>query len=128
MNKTGIVRDNRYMDHQAGAFHPESPKRLEVVYSMLDEQDMAGLFQEVPVRRAEQEELLLIHSPEYIERVASNEGKGPQALDQDTSTSSGSYVAALLAAGGLCQAISMVISGELDNAFALVRPPGHHAE
>ncbi len=128
MNKTGIVRDNRYMDHQAGAFHPESPKRLEVVYSMLDEQDMAGLFQEVPVRRAEQEELLLIHSPEYIDRVASTEGKGPQALDPDTSTSSGSYVAALLAAGGLCQAISMVISGELDNAFALVRPPGHHAE
>jgi acetoin utilization deacetylase AcuC-like enzyme len=128
MMKTGIVRDNRYMNHQAGAFHPESPQRLEAIYGMLEEPDMAGRFNDVPVRRAEKDELLLIHSPEYVEMVAGTEGMDHRSLDPDTSTSPGSYEAALLAAGGLCEAISMVISGALDNAFALVRPPGHHAE
>jgi acetoin utilization deacetylase AcuC-like enzyme len=128
MTKTGIVRDNRYMNHQAGAFHPESPQRLEAIYGMLEEPDMAGRFNDVPVRRAEKDELLLIHSPEYVEMVAGTEGMDHRSLDPDTSTSPGSYEAALLAAGGLCEAISMVISGALDNAFALVRPPGHHAE
>ena len=128
MNKTGIVKDNRFMNHDMGAYHPESPKRLEVIYDMLKDQDMAGNFKEVPVRQASMEELLLVHSSDYIERLAATEGKEQTYLDPDTQTSSGSYEAALLAAGGLCGAISMVNSGELDNAFALVRPPGHHAE
>jgi acetoin utilization deacetylase AcuC-like enzyme len=128
MTRTGVVRDKKFMEHQMGPYHPECPERLEVIYAMLDGADMRGQFQEVPVRRAEIEELLLIHSPEYVEELAATEGKEYTYLDPDTQTSSGSYEAALLAAGGMCEAISMVISGELDNAFALVRPPGHHAE
>jgi acetoin utilization deacetylase AcuC-like enzyme len=89
---------------------------------------MKGHFQEVPVRKADLEELTRIHSTGYVRQVESTAGKDFSRLDMDTTTSSGSYEAALLAAGGLCQAISMVASGELDNAFALVRPPGHHAE
>jgi acetoin utilization deacetylase AcuC-like enzyme len=128
MAKTGIVQDERYMNHQMGAYHPESPRRLEVIYAMLKDADMQGNYKNVPVRRAEREELLWIHSPDYVERLASTEGKEYTYLDPDTQTSQGSYEAALLAAGGFCEAISMVHSGELDNAFALVRPPGHHAE
>jgi len=128
MAKTGIVQDERYMNHQMGAYHPESPRRLEVIYAMLGDADMQGNYENVPVRLAEREELLWIHSPDYVERLASTEGKEYTYLDPDTQTSPGSYEAALLAAGGLCEAISMVHSGELNNAFALVRPPGHHAE
>ncbi|MDY6972021.1 MAG: histone deacetylase [Thermodesulfobacteriota bacterium] len=128
MRKTGIVRDNRYMDHRPGMGHPESHRRLEVVYAMLEESGMKDRFQEVPVRRASEDELLLVHSSEYVDMVSATDGRDYVSLDPDTATSRGSYEAALLAAGGLCQAISMVISGELDNAFALVRPPGHHAE
>ena len=128
MKKTGIVKDKRYMNHRPGFGHPESHKRLEVIYAMLEEPDMAEGYIEVPVRRASEDELLLIHSSEYVSFVASTEGQEYRSLDPDTTTSAGSYEAALLAAGGLCEAISMVISGELDNAFALVRPPGHHAE
>jgi len=128
MAKTGIVKDERFMDHRPGRFHPETHKRLEAIYAMLEEPEMADLFQETPVRRAEKEELCWVHSPEYVDMVARTEGKDHVSLDPDTSTSPGSYEAAILAAGGLCEAISMVITGEPDNAFALVRPPGHHAE
>jgi acetoin utilization deacetylase AcuC-like enzyme len=128
MTRTGIVRDERYLNHSMGDYHPERPERLEAIYAMLLEPDMAGKLREVPVRLAEKEELLLIHTPRYVETLAATAGQEYTYLDPDTQTSAGSYEAALLAAGGLCQAISMVISGDLDNAFALVRPPGHHAE
>jgi len=128
MKKTGIVRDVRYLDHVMGAYHPESPQRLKAIYEMLEDPDMRGNFTDIPVRTAEREELLLIHSPNYVSMLEATEGKDYTYLDPDTQTSSGSYKAALLAAGGLCEAISMVNTGELENAFALVRPPGHHAE
>jgi len=128
MNKTGIVRDETYLDHQPGAFHPESHKRLEAIYEMLEDPDMRDKYPEVPVREATEEELLYIHTKDYINMVAATAGKSYGYLDPDTQTSAGSYAAALRAAGGLCSAIEMVHNGELDNAFALVRPPGHHAE
>ena len=128
MLKTGIVRDESYLEHRTGDFHPESHRRLETIYEMLNDRDMAGHYTDVPVRDAIQEELLSIHAKEYISTVAATEGKPYGYLDADTQTSPGSYRAALRAAGGLCNAVKMVESGELDNAFALIRPPGHHAE
>ncbi len=127
MRKTGIVRDNRYLDHFMGAAHPECPERLSAIYQMLDE-EMKDVFISVPAREALREELLYVHSSGYIDEIASTDGLESTYLDPDTQTSPGSYRAALLAAGGLCEAVKMVNSGELDNAFALVRPPGHHAE
>jgi len=128
MLKTGIVRDESYIDHRPGDFHPESHRRLEITYEMLNDVDMKDNYADVPVREATQEELLYIHSKDYVNLVASTAGKPYGYLDGDTQTSAGSYQAALRAAGGLINAIEMVNSGKLDNAFALVRPPGHHAE
>ncbi len=128
MAKTGILTDQRFLNHRPGPYHPESHRRLEAVYAMLTERGMAERFQHVAARQAAWEELLLVHAPEYVDLVASTAGLEHCSLDPDTSTSAGSYEAALLAAGGLNQAIAEVISGELQNAFALVRPPGHHAE
>lgn len=128
MTRTGIVKDTRYMQHQMGEFHPESPQRLEVIYRMLDDFELKDYLEQIPVRKAEEDELLAIHSFDYINLIASTEGKEYTYLDPDTQTSAGSYEAALLAAGGVCEAISRVNAGDLENAFALIRPPGHHAE
>jgi len=125
---SGIVKDGRYMDHWMGDYHPECPQRLEVIYAMLEEPDMAGKFQEIPPRLAEKKELLLVHAGYYIDTLAATSGIEYTYLDADTQTCAASYEAAVLAAGGLCEAISWVCAGKLKNAFALVRPPGHHAE
>ena len=101
MSKTGIVKDTRYIEHRTGDFHPESHRRLEVIYEMLNDHDMVDKYTDVPVREATEEELLYIHSKDYIDLVASTAGKLSSYLDADTQTSPGSYLAALLAAGGL---------------------------
>lgn len=128
MNRTGIVKDGRYLEHIMDPGHPESPERLRVIYQMLEEAEMKSLFEEVKPRAANREELEAIHSPSYIDLVASTAGKPYFRLDMDTSTCAKSYEAALFAAGGFLELIKAVMRGKLNNGFALVRPPGHHAE
>ena len=128
MSKTGIVKDDRYMNHVADGYHPESHQRLEVLYQMMKEPAMKGNYAEIPPRIATQEELELIHMPSYIRQVAATAGRSMTMLDPDTYACAKSYEAARLAAGGTLAAVDKVFSGEVNNAFAMIRPPGHHAE
>ncbi len=128
MASTGILRDNRYMDHVADHYHPESNQRLEVIYKMLEEEDMRGKFAEIKPRPATSEELELIHTTRYIQLVASTAARRYTMLDPDTYACSKSYETARLAAGGTLEVVDKVMGGEVENAFALIRPPGHHAE
>jgi acetoin utilization deacetylase AcuC-like enzyme len=128
MNRTGIVRDKRYLDHIMDPGHPESPERLKVIYQMLEDPGMKGMLQEVKPRLANREELEMNHTPQYIDLIASTAGKPYYRLDMDTSTCAKSYETALLAVGGLLELIKAVMEGRLKNGFALIRPPGHHAE
>jgi acetoin utilization deacetylase AcuC-like enzyme len=125
---TGIVKDRRYLLHGAGVAHPETPQRLVSLYEMLENPDMAWKFNGIDARMATDEELARVHCGAYIEAIAATAGKPLTMLDPDTMATAGSYDAARLAAGGVLNAIDAVISGEVDNAFALVRPPGHHAQ
>ena len=125
MTQTGIVRDNRYLEHDMGSYHVENPERLVHIYRALDELDIPLV--KIAPRAATREEITAVHDPEYVDRIAATAGKSARHLDPDTVTSPKSYEVALLAAGGLLAAIDAVM-GDLANAFALVRPPGHHAE
>ena len=68
-----------------------------------------------------------MHDGRYISHVRDVAQKGSGWLDADTVMSSNSYKAALCAAGGVIRVTEAVMNGEVDNVFALVRPPGHHA-
>lgn len=128
MRKTGIVKDRRYLNHGLDDGHPESPARLEAIYAMLETPDMEGKFVPIPPRLATHRELEYVHSPEYVNYIAATAGQSYVILDPDTETSPQSYETAKLAVGGVCNAIDFVLTRAGDNAFAFVRPPGHHAE
>ncbi len=125
--ETGIVRDNRYLRHGAGFFHPESPQRLEAIYTMLDKPDMEGNYTLIPPRYATHDEIALVHDRSYIDMIGETAGHHCRILDPDTQTTADSYDTAKLAVGGVLDAVDSVMSKEIDNAFALIRPPGHHA-
>lgn len=125
--KTGIVRHRIYLEHNMGPHHPESPKRLEAIYRMIDG-NPSGERVEIEPREASREEILRVHTENYFDRVAATAGKARTILDTDTSTSARSFQAALMAAGGVLNALDAVMEERIRNGFALVRPPGHHAE
>ncbi len=128
MTKIGIVKDPIYIEHDPGSYHPESPQRLVSVYNMLQGKDMENLFEEISPRKAQREEIELIHKSSYFDRVAATEGLSSSYLDPDTVTSKRSFEAALYAAGGLLTGLDRIMNGDFKYIFALVRPPGHHAE
>lgn len=128
MAKVGIVLDKLYVDHDNGMGHPESQERILAIVDMLK---FTKLFDEVvriEPRDATKEEITLVHTPEHYDNIASTKGRPKVFLDADTSTCPVSFDAALRAAGGMISAIDSVLSKEVDRAFPLVRPPGHHAE
>src|SRR4030043_1754075 len=129
MKKTGIVKDRRYMEHVMDPGHPESPERLREIYQMIEEEEMRGrsLGKGKP-RPAAREEIEMVHSPAYIDLVASTAGKPSVRLDMDTSTCAKSYETALWAAGGLLELIKVVMQGKFNDGFALAGPPGHPAQ
>ena len=124
---TGIVKDLRYLAHDMGAYHVESPRRLEAVYKMIEGEVDFPLTLVEP-RLATDEEIEYVHHPAYVQFIKQTAGRERVYLDPDTSTSARSYETALLAAGGLIKAADLVMAGKIRNGFALVRPPGHHAE
>jgi len=127
--QTAVVRDEIYLQHLTGDYHPESHHRLEVVYEMLNDEEMEGRFGILSPRPATQQELEFNHSVNYINQVAATAGRSFSMLDPDTTTSPRSWEAAQMAVGGVLVAIDKVMEeGGVKNAFALVRPPGHHAE
>jgi acetoin utilization deacetylase AcuC-like enzyme len=124
----GLVYDEAFLLHRAPYEHPEHPGRLSAIWRRLTEDGLADRCRRVPAREATREELTAIHTPDYVDLVDATSRRDFGELDPDTYTSRDSARAARLAAGGLVDLVLQVVSGELANGFALLRPPGHHAE
>ena len=125
--KVGVVRGKIFLEHDTGYGHPECPERLVSIYGMLDQTGISKEVKEVELRKATKEEILLIHSEDHYERIESTKGRETY-LDGDTPASPKSFEAALFAVGGLLELTEQVLADQLESGFALVRPPGHHAE
>ncbi|MHC1567064.1 MAG: histone deacetylase family protein [Candidatus Syntropharchaeia archaeon] len=122
---TGFVYHEDYLKHETGV-HPESKDRLVSIMNALKERQLLERLVKIEPVHATEKQIEYAHEKGYIEHVRSTcEREG--YLDLDTPVSRGSYNAAFLAAGGLIKAVDSVMNS-LNNAFALVRPPGHHAE
>jgi len=125
LNRIGIVIDGSYYGHDTGPGHPESAERLKAVQHGLDS---IGDIIRIGAREASRDELLLVHTPEYVDKILNMNVTQIEMLDPDTPVSPGTREAALKAVGGVLEAVDHVVRGEIDRVFCAVRPPGHHAE
>lgn len=128
MRKTAVYRDDLFLEHQPGFNHVESPDRLQVIYDELDKEETVKSLVFPTFDPASLESIGLNHSPGLIKKVSDTAGNPHDFLDADTQTSERSFDAACLAAGSLIDGVQKIVDREVDNAFCLVRPPGHHAE
>jgi len=125
---TGLVSDERFLLHRAPYDHPEHPGRLEAIVRRVRSEGLAERCRLVPAREIADDELARVHTLAHIRAIDETAGEDFRQLDPDTYTSRDSALAARLAAGGLTDLSLAVLRGDLANGFALLRPPGHHAE
>jgi acetoin utilization deacetylase AcuC-like enzyme len=130
VSKTAVVFSPIFYKHNPGKGHPDSATRLMAIVQEIQKmktQSNASL-QFVQPEKASIEDLEMVHAIEYIRLVKAVCAAGGGLLDlQDTSTSPDSFEVARYAVGGTLKAANLVIKHKFENAFALVRPPGHHA-
>jgi acetoin utilization deacetylase AcuC-like enzyme len=150
--RSGLVYDERFLAHETGdeatvvtrsgsfdlspAPHPSSAFIIQRTKEFLDGAGLTAQLQPIATRAATYEELAVYHTWEYISGIQDCASRGPicgpftktwGTIDEDTVISPGSFEAALYAAGGAMNAVQTVLQGDVRKAYALLRPPGHHA-
>lgn len=126
--KTALIYDERFLLHRAPDGHPEHEGRIEAIWNRFQSEGLAARCERMAARPATREELLAVHTVDLLAEVHGTSSRDLTHLDPDTYARRESHEAALLAAGGLVDLCAKVVAGEISNGFALVRPPGHHAE
>jgi len=142
MRRTGLMWNERFMWHDQGRYagilaadwplqpgwhheHPETKRRLK---NLLDATGLSEHLTPVKARCITREELLRVHTPAYLDQLQAGNQLAAASAGLDAPYTQGSVDIAALAAGGCLQAVDAICSGQIDNAYALTRPIGHHAE
>jgi acetoin utilization deacetylase AcuC-like enzyme len=124
---TIYVTHPRYPEHDMPG-HVERADRVRAVWTRLGEAGLTARMRKVEATPADLEILRAVHTPAYLELLHQTAAYDRLVrLDADTYVTPTSYEIALLAAGGVVDAVRAVLAGDADNGLAVVRPPGHHA-
>jgi acetoin utilization deacetylase AcuC-like enzyme len=138
----GLVWHELYMWHDTGTAawvvppgltveplrHIENPDGKRRIRNLVEVSGLIEHLVQLKPRPATEEEVLRLHTREYLERIKRMSSEGGGDAGELTPFGPGSYEIALLAAGGCLTAVDAVLDERVDSAYALVRPPGHHAE
>ncbi|XP_040008234.1 histone deacetylase 6 [Xiphias gladius] len=133
---TGLVYDERMMEHlnMWDRHHPEQPQRISKIFSKHQQLGLVDRCQRIPVRLATEEELSMCHSVQHIEQMKATAVMKPRDLHKlgeefnSIYINNQSFQSAQLAAGSCFSAVERILTGQVSNGLAIVRPPGHHAE
>jgi acetoin utilization deacetylase AcuC-like enzyme len=123
---TALVRDDAFAGHDTGQ-HPEHPRRYRAIIDALDAAGMLAQCRDLPHEPASDEAILRVHTADHLRRLDAIAAAGGGWIDADTMVAPDSLDAARLAAGAAIAATDAVLDGDRRRAFALGRPPGHHA-
>jgi len=135
--RTGYVFEELYLWHEAGSIsfdqwtqhgeHWENPATKHRIHSLLEASGLTEAMRRIRARRVTDKEILTFHTPEYLEKLKQLDGSGGETGELARMGPGGLDIARL-SAGGVLAALQEIHEGRIDNAFCLVRPPGHHAE
>jgi acetoin utilization deacetylase AcuC-like enzyme len=124
--RLALIYDDIFLEHDTGG-HPENAGRLTAIVEHLRQHGVWDRVAHITPRPATPTDVERVHTPGHVEHVRAIAHSGGGSLDYETIVSEGSYDAALMAAGAGMTGVDALLSGDVDVAFALVRPPGHHA-
>ncbi|CAG7857563.1 Histone deacetylase-like amidohydrolase [biofilm metagenome] len=125
---TAYISHPDCLKHDMGSQHPECPARMTAIEGQLSKSGVLKKLIRHEATKASKEQLARVHSKDYIERIISTSPRsGLVHLDGDTAMNTHSLDAAFFAAGAGINAVDLVMTDAVDNAFCNVRPPGHHA-
>lgn len=126
---TGFFSHDDCQKHDMGPEHPECPDRLRAIIARLNDTSLAQDLDWVRPEEITRDQLLSVHPEKYLHQLELMQPtRGRVFTDPDTALMPDTLRAARLAAGANLEAVDMVMSGQLTNAFICARPPGHHAE
>ncbi len=115
--------------HDMGPTHPESPARLQAIHDQLITSGLDWIMRHYEAPKASREQLLRVHSADYIQSVYdASPAQGYAQIGDDAIMNPHTLSAALHAAGAVILGVDLVMRNEIDDVFCAVRPPGHHAE
>lgn len=140
--RTGLVWHETFMWHRQGNYsglmpgefpvqpghHYETAEGKRRIKNLLDASGFTDRLISVKPRTATREELLRVHTPEYLDQLEADNLLAEASAGFDAPFARGSYDLARLASGGAIEAAQSIVNGEIDNAYLLARPIGHHAQ
>ncbi|XP_054652380.1 histone deacetylase 6 isoform X2 [Dunckerocampus dactyliophorus] len=133
---TGLVYDERMMEHlnMWDRHHPEQPQRIFKIFSKHQQLGLVDRCRRIAARFATEEELSMCHTADHIQQMKSTstmKARDLHKLGQEYNSiyiNNQSFQSALLAAGSCFNILDHILTGQVRNGVAIVRPPGHHAE